>query len=238
MKLLSSYFFAGSLHKPTIWAEPGSVITSGSHVTIWCQGNLEKTIYVIYKEGSPDPWDHQNQIFYNNNARLVISSITELNAGIYHCYSYTSTGWTERSNTLELVVTGFYKKPTLNALPTPVVTLGSSVTVSCSPNNNYNGFVLIKEKKFFSSMDSQYAYTRQSSASLKVGPITLSERWSLRCYGYYSRNPQSLSEGSDILEILVSGEEAQACLLIDREPETGFPRETLMCDQHSKSQTH
>lgn len=129
---------------------------------------------------------------------------------------------------------GFYKKPTLNAVPNPVVTLGSSVTASCNSNNNYNGFILIKEKQFFSPMDSQYAYTGQSSASFQVGPITLSERWSLRCYGYYSRNPQILSEGSDILEILVSGKEAQASLLIDREPDTGFPRETLMCDQHRK----
>ena len=76
-------------------------------------------------------------------------------------------------------------------------------------------------------MDSQRVYTGQSSANFQVGPITLIERWSLRCYGYYSRNPQSLSEGSDILEILVSGEEAQASLLIDRESEARFPQGDL-----------
>ncbi|CAO2627324.1 Leukocyte immunoglobulin-like receptor subfamily A member 6 [Lemmus lemmus] len=203
MKLLSSYFFAGSLHKPTIWAEPGSVITSGSHVTIWCQGNLEKTIYVIYKEGSPDPWDHQNQIFYNNNARLVISSITELNAGIYHCYSYTSTGWTERSNTLELVVTGVYHgKPTLSALSSPVVTSGGNVTLKCVSSKGYDWFTLTgSDQNFSMSEKAQFIHTGQSLALFPEITMASSKSEYFRCYGYYTNTPHVWSEASDPLEI-------------------------------------
>ncbi|CAO2627323.1 Leukocyte immunoglobulin-like receptor subfamily B member 3 [Lemmus lemmus] len=198
---------SGSLHKPTIWAEPGSVITSGSHVTIWCQGNLEKTIYVIYKEGSPDPWDHQNQIFYNNNARLVISSITELNAGIYHCYSYTSTGWTERSNTLELVVTGFYSsKVTLSAVSSPVVNSGEYVTLQCVSQHAYNSFILMKDnKKLSTSVPSHDIYLNLTKTHFTVGPVTHNQRWRFTCYGSYWNSSQLWSLPSNDLELLVSG---------------------------------
>ncbi|XP_076425260.1 leukocyte immunoglobulin-like receptor subfamily A member 5 [Peromyscus maniculatus bairdii] len=54
-------------------------------------------------------------------------------------------------------------------------------------------------------MDSQYVYTGLSSARFQVSAITLSERWSFRCYGYHTSKPQVWSEGSDILELLVSG---------------------------------
>ncbi|OBS79868.1 hypothetical protein A6R68_21930 [Neotoma lepida] len=96
----------GKLRKPMIWAHPSSVITLRSPVTIWCEVPLETLMYVIYKEGSPESWDQKIQIDHNNKAKLTIPSVTQLQAGRYHCYSYTSAGWSERSDTLELVVTG------------------------------------------------------------------------------------------------------------------------------------
>ncbi|EGW15221.1 Leukocyte immunoglobulin-like receptor subfamily B member 3 [Cricetulus griseus] len=95
-----------NLQKPSIWAHPGSVVSSGSSVTIWCGGPIQALTYVIHKEGSTEVSHIETQVDHNNMAKFSIPSVSSLNAGRYNCYSYSSAGWTERSDTLELVVTG------------------------------------------------------------------------------------------------------------------------------------
>ncbi|XP_076414094.1 leukocyte immunoglobulin-like receptor subfamily B member 3-like [Peromyscus maniculatus bairdii] len=197
--------FSGVLSKPTIGAVPRNVVTIGKQVTLLCEGPLDAQEYHFYKEGNPDPHvptAHENT---EKKDKIFISSIKSHDAGQYWCYYKSPDGTSEHSDPLELVVTGVYTKPTLYALPYPVVTLGGSVALSCTSNQRYDGFILIKNEHFYSSMDSQYVYTGRSSARFQVSPTTLSERWSFKCYGYYSGEPQVWSEGSDILELLISG---------------------------------
>ncbi|OBS68007.1 hypothetical protein A6R68_03453, partial [Neotoma lepida] len=78
------------------------------------------------------------------------------------------------------------------------------------------GFIIIKDEKFSSSMDSQYVYYGLSSARFQ---------------------PQVLSKGSDILELLVSDEEAPTSLLNVTEPEAGFPRRLLCVMSTGKDRT-
>ncbi|XP_059109745.1 leukocyte immunoglobulin-like receptor subfamily A member 6, partial [Peromyscus eremicus] len=197
--------FSEGLSKPTLRAVPSNVVTIGKQVTLLCEGPLDAQEYHFYKEGNPHsqvPTAHEDT---DKKDKIFISSIKSHDAGQYQCYYKSPAGTSEHSDILELVVTGVYNKPTLSAWPNPVVTLGGSVTLSCISNKRYDGFVLIKDEQFYSSMDSQYVYDGQSSARFQVGPITLSERWSFRCYGYHASKPQVWSEGSDILELLVSG---------------------------------
>uniref|UniRef100_A0A2K6SKG1 Ig-like domain-containing protein n=1 Tax=Saimiri boliviensis boliviensis TaxID=39432 RepID=A0A2K6SKG1_SAIBB len=221
---------AGTLPKPTLWAEPGSVITQGSPVTLSCQASVEAQKYRLYREKKAASWISQIPQKLVKKGQFPIQSIAEEHTGRYRCQYHRGTRWSELSDPLELVVTGertlrgssprlsplntvppsllgAYSKPTLSALPSPVVTPGGSVTLQCGSQVAFDGFTLCKEEdEHPQRLNSQPCTGWSSRAVFSVGPVSPSRRWTYKCYGYYSHSPYVWSLPSDLLELLVPGQ--------------------------------
>ena len=208
---------SGNLQKPTIKAEPGSVITSKRAMTIWCQGNLDAEVYFLHNEKSQKTQSTQTLQEPGNKGRFFIPSVTQQHAGQYRCYCYSSAGWSQPSDTLELVVTGIYEyyEPRLSVLPSPVVTAGGNMTLHCASDFPYDKFILTKEdKKFGNSLDTEHiSSSGQYRALFIIGPTTPTHTGAFRCYGYYKNAPQLWSVPSALQQILISGLSKKPSLL-------------------------
>ncbi|XP_057618521.1 leukocyte immunoglobulin-like receptor subfamily A member 5 isoform X1 [Chionomys nivalis] len=198
---------AGTPPKPTLSVQSGSVVARGKPVTISCEVTKGAREYRLYKEGGPHPWRTQNTLEVTNKAEFLIPSIEQQYGGRYRCYYKTAAGWSEHSDPLELVVTGLYSKPSLSVQPSSVVTSGENITCQCGSQLGFSRFVLTKEGEEKPSLilDSVFINsTGQFQGLFPVGPVTPSQKWTFRCYGYHVISPQVWSEPSDPLEIHVS----------------------------------
>ncbi|EPQ02442.1 Leukocyte immunoglobulin-like receptor subfamily A member 6, partial [Myotis brandtii] len=192
----------GTLPKPTIRAEPGSVILLGSPVIIWCQGTPGAEEYHLYKEGSPAPWKKEKPLKSGDKVMFSIPEMTERDAGIYRCYYLSPDGWSERSDPLELVVMS-----------------GGNVTLQCGSWPPFGKFILTKEgdDRLSWTLNSPHS-SGHSKALFSVGPVTTSDRWTFKCYGCSRYSPQVCSPFSDPLELLVPGESGKPSLLSQQGP--------------------
>uniref|UniRef100_A0A673UZL8 Ig-like domain-containing protein n=1 Tax=Suricata suricatta TaxID=37032 RepID=A0A673UZL8_SURSU len=211
---------AGTVSKLSIWAEPGPVVPLGHTVTIWCHGTLNAQEILVYNEDSPMYVNRQPELKLRDKAKFSITTMTEAYAGRYRCYYQSLSGLSEHSDPLELVVTGVHGKPSLSAVPSPVVTSGENVTLQCASWKVFHRFVLMKEgePRPSSILDSQRHTGGHFQALFPVGPVTPRLRWTFRCYGYYSNTPQVWSQASDPLELLVPGASRKPSLLTQQGP--------------------
>ena len=112
-------------------------------------------------------------------------------------------------NSLPLPLLGVHHgKPTLSALPSPVVTPGGNVTFKCVSSKGYDWFTLTgADQNLSSSRKALLTHTGQSLALFPEITMASSKSGPFRCYGYYTNTPHVWSEASDPLEIHVSGKE-------------------------------
>ncbi|KAM9226222.1 leukocyte-associated immunoglobulin-like receptor 1 [Dugong dugon] len=97
----------GHLPRPSISAKPGSVIPRGTSVTFVCRGPPEAETFRLEKDGMNPYPDVKSSPGAETEAIFLIDSVKTDTAGCYSCIYNTGNIYSERSEVLELVVTGF-----------------------------------------------------------------------------------------------------------------------------------
>uniref|UniRef100_A0A4W2I554 Ig-like domain-containing protein n=1 Tax=Bos indicus x Bos taurus TaxID=30522 RepID=A0A4W2I554_BOBOX len=196
------------LPKPSIRADPGTMVAHGSPVTIWCQGSLLADVYRLYKERDSVYWEAKAPQGSRNKALFHFASSSSSDAGQYWCAYHSRNGWSQRSDPLPLAVTGVYRAPSLSAQPSPVVAAGGSVSLTCSSQYAAGSLHLLKEggaDPLRHKTSRSYGNQGREQAMFPVGPVTTSHGGTYRCYDAPSTQPYLWSRPSDPLHLQVTG---------------------------------
>ncbi|TEA35620.1 hypothetical protein DBR06_SOUSAS44410010, partial [Sousa chinensis] len=94
------------LPKPSIWADPGVMVTKGSPVTILSPGSLRADVYRLYRERPSGLWEAKAPQDSSNKASFPFESSSSSTAGQYQCVYHSRKDRSEWSDPLPLVGTG------------------------------------------------------------------------------------------------------------------------------------
>ena len=98
-------------------------------------------------------------------------------------------------------------RPSLTMQPGPTVASGENVTLLCQSQSPRDTFLLSKEGAADPPLRLRLqSRAQQHQAEFSMGPVTSGHGGSYRCYSANHRSPNLLSQPSDPLELLVSGE--------------------------------
>ncbi|KAM9631649.1 leukocyte immunoglobulin-like receptor subfamily A member 6, partial [Trichechus inunguis] len=190
----------GVYRRPTISAQPGPPVLSGDSLTLQCQngmwpqgkGNLTDYTLRCYgsSRSSPHMWSHPSD--------PLDLKVTAKGGG----------DWMAPCTLWPLSLTGTYEKPSLSAHPGPSVTSGESVTLQCCSDDSFDTFHLFKEG--FTAPPQRLHWQNNTGtfqANFTMSSMTSAHGGTYRCYSSHSSSPYLLSQSSDPLELVVSGEE-------------------------------
>nr|XP_045235697.1 LOW QUALITY PROTEIN: killer cell immunoglobulin-like receptor 2DS4 [Macaca fascicularis] len=135
--------------------------------------------------------------------------VTPAHAGTYRCrgsYPHSPTEWSALSDPLAIMVTGVHRKPSLLALPGPLVKSGETVTLQCSSDIVFEHFFLHSEVNFEKPLHLVgELHGGGSQANYSINSTTSDLAGTYRCYGSVTHSDYVLSAPSDPLDIVITG---------------------------------
>ncbi|XP_038236987.2 immunoglobulin superfamily member 1-like isoform X3 [Dermochelys coriacea] len=186
--------------KPTISVSPSRVVALGGSVTIRCEGSYPGREFFLHKAGHPNL---QVQTVPDGTvAEFPIPSVSQEDGGSYTCdyRSITDQNCTSHpSDAVEIIVgEPSYPKPSISLSPSWGVALGGAMAVWCQGQHRGVRFVLNKERRHFSPVDSN-----GFGAVFPISKVRWEDRGSYSC-SYHSRSePFAVSSPSDPVELVL-----------------------------------
>nr|CAD2168835.1 KIR [Macaca mulatta] len=201
--------YTGGQDKTFLSARPSPVVPQGRHVTLRCHyrdGLNNFTNFTLYKDDRSHVPVFHSRIFQKS---FLMGPVTPAHAGTYRCrgsYPHSPTEWSALSDPLAIMVTGVHRKPSLLALPGPLVKSGETVTLQCSSDTVFEHFFLQNEVTFKKSLHLVgELHGGGSQANYSMGPTTSALAGTYRCYGSVTHSDYVLSAPSDSLDIVITG---------------------------------
>ncbi|XP_025230258.1 killer cell immunoglobulin-like receptor 3DL2, partial [Theropithecus gelada] len=196
--------------KPFLSAWPSPVVPQGGNVTLRCHYRGGFNNFTLYKDDRSHIPIFHSRIFQES---FLMGPVTPAHAGTYRCrasYTHSLTEWSTPSNPLAIMVTGVHKKPSLLALPGPLVKSGETVTLKCSSDTVFEHFFLHREVTFEKPLHLVgELHGGGSQANYSINSKTSDLAGTYRCYGSVTHSHYVLSAPSDPLDIVITGESVQ-----------------------------
>uniref|UniRef100_F7GCU2 Killer cell immunoglobulin like receptor, two Ig domains and long cytoplasmic tail 4 n=1 Tax=Macaca mulatta TaxID=9544 RepID=F7GCU2_MACMU len=187
-------------------AWPSPVVPQGGHVTLRCHYRGGFNNFTLYKDDRSHVPIFHSRIFQES---FLMGPVTPAHAGTYRCrgsYPHSPTEWSAPSNPLAIRVTGVHKKPSLLALPGPLVKSGETVTLQCSSDTVFEHFFLHREVTLEEPLHLVgELHGGGSQAKYSINSTTSDFAGTFRCYGSFTHSPYVLSAPSDPLDIVITG---------------------------------
>ncbi|XP_016072664.1 PREDICTED: osteoclast-associated immunoglobulin-like receptor [Miniopterus natalensis] len=104
-----------SYPKPSLGAQPASVVTPGMNVTLTCRAPQPSWRFALFKSGELAPLLYQD--VFAELAEFFLQEVTEAQGGSYQCRyrspRWSPGAWSQPSDALELLVTDQLPRPSL-----------------------------------------------------------------------------------------------------------------------------
>ncbi|XP_051846878.1 T-cell-interacting, activating receptor on myeloid cells protein 1-like [Antechinus flavipes] len=192
-----------ALFRPALWADPSPVVPEGANVTLRCQGRLGSDRFQLWMDG--ELREERNDSW--SQADFVLREVNYLNdAKSYRCRSGQGSLWSELSDPLILVVTGF-PNPSISSSHGFPVSPATTVTIWCkmsSLSSSQDYIFALLEAKSLEPL--QLQSPTESQAAFSLPSVKAEDTGSYSCIYYRKTPPYRGSKPSLALELTVSGD--------------------------------